>query len=80
VLLDLLAGRRSREDVAGWAGQWVNAPNPRVDDPVVWKALGEFAGADLRVGTHEYLHSDADFHVWLDDLEGGPAGDLGGQP
>jgi hypothetical protein len=78
-LLDLLTGRRSREDVAGWAGQWVNASIPTVDDPVVWKALGELAGADLRVSPHEYLHSDADFHLWLDNLEVGSAADPDGR-
>lgn len=68
-LLDLLAGRVSREEVADWASAWVRDPEPSVDDPVVWEALKQLSGADLRETPVDYLHSESDFHEWLDRVE-----------
>lgn len=68
-LLDLLAGRTTREEVADWAVEWVREPRPDVHDPVVWEALTQMAGADLRVSPTAYLHGESDFHAWLDALE-----------
>lgn len=68
-LSDLLAGRETREQIADWAAQWVHARVPIVDDPVIWNALKELAGADLRTSPSDYLHSESDFHAWLDELE-----------
>lgn len=68
-LLDLLAGRLTREEVADWASEWVREPEPVVQDPVVWEALKQLSGADLRESPLDYLHSDADFHEWLDRVE-----------
>jgi hypothetical protein len=68
-LLDLLAGRISREEVADWASTWVRKPESSVEDPVVWEALKQLAGADLRESPLDYLHSESDFHEWLDRVE-----------
>lgn len=68
-LLDLLAGRATREEVADWAVEWVRDPMPDVQDPIAWEALKQLAGADLRVSPTDYLHSEVDFHSWLDQLE-----------
>ena len=68
-LLDLLAGRATRAEVADWAVKWVRETVPVVDDLVAWAALKELAGADLRVSPTEYLHDESDFHEWLDRLE-----------
>lgn len=68
-LLDLLAGRLSREDVADWASAWVREPDPNVEDPIVWEALKQLSGADLRESPVNYLHSESDFHEWLDRVE-----------
>jgi hypothetical protein len=68
-LHDLLEGRVSREEVAEWAGGWVGADDPRVDDSTVWQALERLSGADMKTGPEEYLHSEPDFHAWLDALE-----------
>lgn len=68
-LVDLLAGRATREVVADWAAKWIREPATAVEDPVVWEALKELAGADLRVSPSEYLHSEPDYHAWLDKLE-----------
>ena len=70
VLLDVLASRVSREQAANWASAWVNAPEPGVDDPVVWEALTDLAGVDLRVSPVDYLHTESDIHAWLDRMEG----------
>ena len=64
----LLTGLSTREDVADWASNWVLDPLPTVDDPKVWQALKQLAGADLRISPVDYLHSESDFHVWLDEL------------
>jgi len=68
-VLNLLEGRLSREEVAEWAGGWVGADDPRVDDSTVWQALERLSGADMKTGPEEYLHSESDFHAWLDALE-----------
>jgi hypothetical protein len=68
-LLDVLTGRTSRETAASWADTWVVEEHPRVDDVVVWKALKELSGVDLRVNATDYLHSEADIHLWLDRVE-----------
>lgn len=73
-MLDVLAGRRSREETASWASQWVTESDPGVDDLIAWEALNQLAGVDLRVSRVDYLHSETDIHEWLDRLEeSGPA-------
>ena len=68
-LQDLLSGRLSREEAAEWAAAWVREAEPAVDDLVVWEALKKMTGADLRSNPIDYLHTDSDFHDWLDQLE-----------
>lgn len=65
----LLSGRFSREDVSRWAHQWVAAPDPGIEDEVVWRALTRLGGADARAGSDEFLYFEPDFHAWLDELE-----------
>jgi len=67
--LGLISGRLSREDVADWANQWVFAGDPDVADGAVWDALQELSGADLQVDPDTYLHTEPDFHSWLDQFE-----------
>ena len=67
-LVELLAGKQSREEVANWASQWIRAEEPGVDDPAVWKALNELAGADLITIDRPYLHEEVDFRAWLEEL------------
>ena len=71
LLMDLLSGRATREDAATWASRWVTEDDPDVDDPIVWNALRDLAGADLKVSPVDYLHSDTDIHEWLDRVETG---------
>lgn len=68
-LVDVLSGRVSREEAASWANPWVIAPDPVVEDRVVWTALKELSGVDLRVNATDYLHGEADIHEWLDRVE-----------
>lgn len=70
VLLDVLASRVSREQAADWASSWVDAPEPGVNDPVVWEALADLVGVDLRVSPGDHLHTESDIHAWLDRVEG----------
>ena len=72
-LVGLLTEERTREEVANWAAEWVRMDDPGVEDTVVWVALRQLAGADLQTAPGEYLHHDADFHVWLDELENASA-------
>ena len=68
-LHDVLVGRISREDASSWADTWVVDSDPDVDDFVVWKALTQLSGVDLRVNATDYLHNEADIHDWLDKVE-----------
>lgn len=70
-LLDLLAGRASREEVSAWASTWVRQQDPVVEDHVVWQALRDLSGADLKVSPVDYFHGEGDFHEWLDRVEAG---------
>lgn len=68
VLLDLLAGRTSREQASSWAEQWVMADESGVEDQSVWKGLVLLAGADLISTDRPYLHEEDDFRAWLEEL------------
>jgi hypothetical protein len=67
-LLDLLAHRATREQVAEWAEPWIIADDPDVDDEAVWKALTRLVGADLKTSPTNYLHNEQDFEHWLREL------------
>lgn len=69
ILLDLISGRLTREAAADWASVWVIDADPSLDDLVVWRAVQELAGADLRVTPSEYLHTVEDFNEWLQKLD-----------
>ena len=65
----LIAGRISREDADGWAGQWVYSAEPPEMPAAIWKALGRLAGCDLRYGPEAaYLHSAEQFEEWLQEF------------
>lgn len=66
-LLDLLGGATTREQVADWARQWLDADELAID-PDVRRALVRLIGADLPSTDRPYLHEDVDFRSWLDDL------------
>lgn len=70
-LLDLVAGRRTRDEVTSWAMQWVFARDARVDDPAVWAALNNLQGADAPSTDRPYLYGEVDFQAWLDEVRGG---------
>jgi hypothetical protein len=76
-IMDLIRGTATPEEVAAWASQWVMDDDNAVQDPAIWQALDALAGADLEVEPGELLHSDADFHTWLDELETSHASDAG---
>jgi hypothetical protein len=68
VFLDLLDGRRSRDDVVRWAGQWVFADHPPDIDPAVWDALNLLGMADLPTADRPHLYVEDDFRSWLQEF------------
>lgn len=54
----------TREAIAAWAMQWVDATDPGVDDPPVWETLNSLAGADSPTTDREYLYEHVDFEAW----------------
>ena len=69
-LSELLGGNASREEVAEWAARWVRMPDPKVGDPLVWKALTRLSGADMISTDRPYLYDENDFNTWLKELRG----------
>ena len=69
VVRDLIAGVRSRAEVTVWAMHWIAASNPGVDDPVVWRALGNLVGADAPTTDRPSLFAESDFRAWLAEIE-----------
>jgi hypothetical protein len=64
----LISGHLSRDEVAGWASQWVSAREPGVDDPAVWNALKALSAADMISLNRPYLYNEIDFKVWLKEI------------
>ena len=76
-LRDLVDGASSRKEAADRAAPWITEREREVEDPVVWDALIELSGADLRVSPSRYVHGQADFQDWLDSFERAAGGDEG---
>ncbi|WP_158892080.1 DNA-binding protein [Amycolatopsis anabasis] len=74
MLLDLISGRRTREEVDEWAGRWVYASDPGVDDQIISNALTSLAVCDLKTSPDGYLHGPDDFRDWLRDFDDELAG------
>lgn len=64
----LIDGTLTREEIAEWAMQWVDARDPGVDDPVAWEVLNDLAGADSPTVDRKYLYEHVDFEAWRDAL------------
>ncbi|MBL6280072.1 hypothetical protein JMF97_28320 [Micromonospora fiedleri] len=67
MLLALLDGSQSRDEVDRWAAQWVTDPDGGgVEDADVWWALTQLHGIDLRHAKDgPYLHDDEQIRHWL---------------
>jgi len=50
---------------------WIAAATPGVDDPVVWRALDNLAGADAVSTDRQFLFEEVDFRAWLEELRDG---------
>ena len=48
--------------------QWLAAPDPAIDDQVVWDALNNLSGADAVSTDRPFLFDEIDFRAWLDEL------------
>jgi len=77
--LELIDGRISPEDVAGWAGEWRRVYEDGYDpsqkdrpfDDVIWYALESLALADSQIGKNVYLYNRVDFRNWLTEFDNG---------
>jgi len=67
-LRELISGALGRDEATAWAMQWIAAATPGVDDPVVWRALGNLAGADAVSIDRPFLFEEIDFQAWLAEL------------
>jgi hypothetical protein len=67
-LYDLIAGRKTREEISAWATQYVAGDHPRVADMKAWEALKTLVGADVYADMENYLYGEADFKKWLEEL------------
>lgn len=65
----LVDREQTPHEVGEWASQWVVAPEPGVEDPVVWLGLTLLAGASVRVSESELLYGDEDYRSWLTRFE-----------
>lgn len=68
VFLDLIDGRRSRDEVVQWAGQWVFGYPSDDMNPAVWDALVALVMVDSITTDRPYLFMKEDFRSWLEDF------------
>jgi hypothetical protein len=70
-LEDLIAEKRSREEVADWASQFIRGDydHIRVRDWPAWEMLSVLAGADIKDSPTEYLYIKEDFGGWAKRLK-----------
>ncbi|ATO27085.1 DNA-binding protein [Bacillus atrophaeus] len=61
----LLIGKTTREEVAEWAGTYVYADDPEIEDDRVWDMLILLSGIDLKDSPETYLHSTDDINDWI---------------
>lgn len=61
----VLNGQTTREEVSDWAGAYVYADDPEVEDDRVWDMLILLSGIDLKDSPETYLHSTDDLNDWI---------------
>ncbi|MEC2065854.1 DNA-binding protein [Bacillus inaquosorum] len=61
----VLNGQTTREEVADWAGTYVYADDPKIEDDIVWDILILLSGIDLKDSPETYLHSPDDLKDWI---------------
>ncbi|MCY8029021.1 hypothetical protein MOB47_05870 [Bacillus inaquosorum] len=61
----VLNGQTTREEVSDWAGTYVYADDPEVEDDRVWDMLILLSGIDLKDSPENFLHSTDDLNDWL---------------
>lgn len=67
-LLDLIVGRCDRADAASWASAYIDK-DALIRDKGVREAVVSLSGADLPTTDRQYLHGEADFCIWLEQLK-----------
>lgn len=51
--------------MADWAGTYVYADDPKIEDDIVWDILILLSGIDLKDSPETYLHSPDDLKDWI---------------
>jgi hypothetical protein len=70
ILVDLIEGRRTPEDVADWgAAEMAALEDMPVSDIAAWDTLATLSGADLLTAPGQYLHGVEDYRAWLEELD-----------
>ena len=72
---DLVAGSRTREEIASWADSAIKADDdeqlsldPKEARDRIWRAITYLTGVDLKTSPTTYLHSTADFIAYRKTL------------
>ncbi|MCC9021903.1 DNA-binding protein [Bacillus nakamurai] len=63
----ILNGQATREEVADWAGEYVAADDPVVEDEKVWEMLVYLCGFDLKDAPDSYLHTTEELRDWIQE-------------
>ncbi|MEV4807036.1 hypothetical protein AB0K18_44165 [Nonomuraea sp. NPDC049421] len=67
--MDLIEGRRPREEIASWAACTMLAlEDVQFSDEMAWDFLMAMTGVDIRTAPETYLYDDDDFRSWLAEL------------
>jgi len=67
-LLDLIAGRITREEASAWASPWAGAYESGIEDEALEDALQGLYLADGPTIDRPYLYERVDFEKWLADF------------
>lgn len=61
----VLNGQTTREEVSDWAGTYVYADDPEVEDDRVWDMLILLSGIYFKYYPETYFHSTDDINDWI---------------
>ena len=69
---EVLKGDMTREELSDWAGGYVYADDPEVEDERVWNLLILLSGFDLKDSPETYLHDKEELKDWIEEYWNGP--------
>lgn len=71
MMCDLIAERRTRDEVTDWAESWMR-DDIQFDDDASWDAVILLSGAVAISTDRPYLYDREDFERWLAELDAAP--------